>query len=185
MLLAGAFWLGAGAGCVCAGRLSGSVGEDISAYLTDYLILTQQGRQPVSGVWALAAAYVQMPLLAFFSAFTTVGFLLLPAAAAGLGFSLAYAAGCLRWAFGAKGLFMAGGLFGLRCLVAIPCFFLLAVPAWDTSGALLRLSLGAGPPPVYGRRWWLRSALVCGVLWLGICADIWISPLLWGALAPL
>lgn len=185
LLLTGAFLLGAVAGCLWPGGFSGSVRQDISRYLADYLTLTRQEGGALSGAWALAAAYAHFPLLAFAAGFTSLGFLLLPAAAAVFGFSLSYAAACLRWAFGARGLLVAGGLFGLRCLFTIPCFFLLAVPAWSASGALLRLSLAGGPapPPLYGRDWWLRFGLVCGVLCAGFCADLWLSPVFLAALA--
>ena len=65
--------------------------------------------------------------------------------------------------------------------MTLPCFFLLAVPSWQTSWALAGLSLGRGQrcaPVVYGRVWWLRAGLAAAVLLAGVCADHALSPVL-------
>lgn len=89
-----------------------------------------------------------------------------------------YAAGCLFAAFGGQGLLLALGLFGLRCFVTVTCFFLLAVPAWQSSVELFQMSFGRGHSftAVYGHRWWLRLACVAGAICFGILLDIRLSP---------
>ena len=70
-------------------------------------------------------------------------------------------------------------VFGLRGLVTLPCYFLLAVPAWGTSAALANLSFGRGQrsvPVAYGRDWWKRSALCAVVLLAGVCVESFLPP---------
>ena len=75
-------------------------------------------------------------------------------------------------------MLLALAVFGLRCAVTLPCYFLLAVPALGTSGALAGLSLGRGrraAAVTYGREQWRRLAVCVGILAIGLCVD-----LLWG-----
>lgn len=70
-------------------------------------------------------------------------------------------------------------VFGLRCAVTLPCYLLLAVPAWGTSAALAALSFGQGrraAPVVYGRNCWARFGCVIAVLSAGMCVDLFLSP---------
>ena len=94
------------------------------------------------------------------------------------GFFPAYTVGCLVLAFGRPGILAALGILGLRCLVTVPVFFLLAVPSWRVSAGLFRVSFGRGHPfsPVYDRQWWARFLGACLVLGLGICLDLGLSP---------
>ena len=103
---------------------------------------------------------------------------LLPIGALLTGFFPGYAAGCLFAAFGGQGILLALGLFGLRCFVTVTCFFLLAVPAWQSSVELFQMSFGRGHSftAVYGHRWWLRLACVAGAICFGIFLDIRLSP---------
>ncbi len=178
LLLAAFFLMGAAAGAVCAGRVSGTLAQELSDYLRDYLTLSRERSLDFSTVWALAKAYYLSSALAFFCGFTSIGLVLVPLLAAGAGFFPTYAAGCLRAVFGTRGLWLALGLFGLRCLVTLPCFFLLAAPAWSASTALFRVSFGKGHPflPAYGGRWWLRFLGVCVILGLGLWLDLRLTP---------
>ena len=79
---------------------------------------------------------------------------------------------------------LALAVFGLRCAVTLPGYFLLAVPAWEHSAALASLSFGRSRSPVvYGRAWWGRLAAVCVLLLAGMCAELMLSPRLVGLLA--
>ena len=76
------------------------------------------------------------------------------------------------------GVLLALAVFGVRCAVTLPVFFLLAVPAWGNSAALALASLGRGrrtAPIVYGRTWWLRVAICAGILLAGMCMDLFFS----------
>lgn len=176
-LLTGAFFfLGVFAGIGAAGRLSGSVGAELSAYLSAYLEAAD-GAVSASGVLALALAYVWGPVLAFLWGFTAAGTVLLPLTALAVGFFPGYAVSCLTASFGRQGLWMALCFFGLRCLVSVPCFFLLASDAWRSAAGRLRAALGRGRS-AETRPVWLRFAGVCCVLSLGVWGDLRLSPLL-------
>ena len=112
LLLAVFFFLGIGAGVVCAGRISGDVERELTTYLTDYLALAQSQDLGISVVCSLTLLYLQGPVLAFLCGVCSAGILLLPLLAAAAGFFPAYAAGCLTASFGGRGLLLAlaGGM---------------------------------------------------------------------------
>ena len=178
LLLTVFFLLGTAAGCLYAGQTAGKMGSELSAYLKDYLSLADQHTLTASGICSMSAAYVRSPLFALLCGFSWVGTGLLPIGALLTGFFPGYAAGCLFAAFSGQGLLLALGLFGLRCFVTVTCFFLLAVPAWQSSVELFQMSFGRGHSftAVYGHRWWLRLACVAGAICFGILLDIRLSP---------
>ena len=165
LLLAVFFFLGTAAGIGYAGRTAGDIGGELSAYLEGYLSVSQNRKASGAQLASLAFIYLRFPAAAFTAA---------------LGFFPAYAVSCFAMSFGGQGIWAAMGLFGFRCLVTFPCYFLLAAPSWSMSAALFRVSFGRGHPfsPVYDRRWWLRFAGVLLVLCLGIATDLRLSPFL-------
>ena len=135
LLLAVFFFLGIGAGVVCAGRISGDVERELTTYLTDYLALAQSQDLGISVVCSLTLLYLQGPALAFLCGVCSAGILLLPLLAAAAGFFPAYAAGCLTASFGGRGLLLALA-FGLvsaavtAFAVHPPVWVWLALAAW-------------------------------------------------------
>ena len=178
LLLTVFFLLGTAAGCLYAGQTAGKTGSELSVYLKDYLSLAGRHTLTASGICSMSAAYVRSPLFALLCGFSWVGTGLLPIGALLTGFFPGYAAGCLFAAFGGQGILLALGLFGLRCFVTVTCFFLLAVPAWQSSVELFQMSFGRGHSftAVSGHRWWLRLACVAGAICFGIFLDIRLSP---------
>ena len=167
------------AGTVCAGRTGGSVGEELKNYLSAYLTAAQGREISVSVLCTLALAYLWGPVLSFFCGFFAAGAVLLPLLTAAFSFLPAYAVSCLTAAFGGQGVWLAVGFFGLRCLLTIPCFFLLAPPSFQSAAGRLGASLGRGrfvPPD--SRGCWLRFAGVILALGLGIYGDLRLSPFL-------
>ncbi|MFR0769453.1 MAG: hypothetical protein ACLSHO_07560 [Dysosmobacter sp.] len=136
-LLAVFFFLGIGAGVVCAGRISGDVERELTTYLTDYLALAQSQDLGISVVCSLTLLYLQGPVLAFLCGVCSAGILLLPllAAAARLFSGLCGGVPDGFPSAAGQGLPLALAFFGFRCLVTVALFFLLA-------GALR----WAGPP---------------------------------------
>lgn len=179
LLLALFFLAGVVLGQVLAGRVPGATGDELRQYLADYVRLGGSGG--VSSGTALSALviYFRYPLLAFLLGFASIGAVLLPCTAAAFGFFLSFSVCCFTAAFGADGVLLALAVFGLRCAVTLPVFFLLAVPAWGTSASLASLSFGRGrraAPVTYGSRWWLRGAVCAAVLLAGVCVDLFVSP---------
>ena len=168
-------------GQVLAGKVPDCTGDELSRYLTDYVYLYGQTAPEGRAFWETVVIYFRYPLLAVFLGFTSVGVVLLPVVAVAFGFFLSFSVSCFTAAFGGEGVLLALAVSGLRCALTLPCFFLLAVPSWQTSWALAGLSLGRGQrcaPVVYGRVWWLRAGLAAAVLLAGVCADHALSPVL-------
>ena len=168
-------------GQVLAGNVPDGTGDELTRYLTDYVYLYGQTAPEGRAFWETVVIYFRYPLLAVFLGFTSVGVVLLPVVAVAFGFFLSFSVSCFTAAFGGEGVLLALAVSGLRCALTLPCFFLLAVPSWQTSWALAGLSLGRGQrcaPVVYGRVWWLRAGLAAAVLLAGVCADHALSPVL-------
>lgn len=168
-------------GQVLAAKVPDGTGDELTRYLTDYVYLYGQTAPEGRAFWETVVIYFRYPLLAVFLGFTSVGVVLLPVVAVAFGFFLSFSVSCFTAAFGGEGVLLALAVSGLRCALTLPCFFLLAVPSWQTSWALAGLSLGRGQrcaPVVYGRVWWLRAGLAAAVLLAGVCADHALSPVL-------
>lgn len=179
VLLALFFLGGVLLGQVLAGRVPDTTGDELSRYLRDYVHLSGGGEQTAVQALPAAVIYFRYPLLAFLLGFTSLGVLLLPCVTVAYGFFLSFSVCCFTAAFGADGVLLALAVFGLRCVVTLPCYLLLAVPAWGTSAALASLSFGRGrrtAPVTYDRSCWLRFGGVTAALLAGICADLFLSP---------
>lgn len=176
LLLLALFFLGGIIlGQVLASRVPDATGEELGRYLAEYVHLEDREKWTAKMALSTAILYFRYPLLAFLLGFASVGVALLPLTTAAFGFFLSFSVCCFTVAFGADGIVLALAVFGLRCAITLPCYFLLAVPSWRTSAALASLSLGQGrrcAPIGYGRSWWLRLAVVSAVLTAGICLDL-------------
>lgn len=180
VLLALFFFGGVVLGQVLAGRVPDATGDELRRYLADYVRLGGSGGVSGAAVLSALVTYFRYPLLAFLLGFASIGAVLLPCTAAAFGFFLSFSVCCFTAAFGADGVLLALAVFGLRCAVTLPVFFLLAVPAWGTAAALASLSFGRGrraAPVALGGRRWLRMAVCAAVLLTGVCVDLYSSPL--------
>lgn len=175
LLFLAAFFLGGVLlGQVLVGQVPDETGTELNRYLESYLSLEDSGLTP-GDLWAGLLLYGRYPLLAFLLGFASIGVVLLPLVTAAFGFFLSFSVSCFTAAFGREGVVLALAVFGLRCAVTLPCYFLLAVPALGTSGALARLSLGRGrrvASVIYGRECWRRLAVCAGVLALSLCVEL-------------
>lgn len=177
LFLAAFFLAGVVLGQVLAGRVPDETGQELSRYLKGYLSLEDGSLTPGS-LWAALLLYGRYPLLAFLMGFASIGVVLLPLTTAAFGFFLSFSVSCFTAAFGQEGVLLAVGVFGLRCAVTLPCYFLLAVPALGTSGALVSLSLGRGrrvAAVTYGPACLRRLAVCAGVLALGLCVELFFG----------
>ncbi len=178
LLLALFFFSGVILGQVFSSRVPDATGGELTRYLTDFLRV-ENGTAPPQAAMSAAVLYFRYPLAAFLMGFASIGVLLLPLMTGAFGFFLSFSVCCFTAAFGSDGVLLALAVFGLRCAVTLPCYFLLAVPALERSAALACLSLGGGrrtAPVDYGRKWWIRLAVVSGVLLAGMCADLMLAP---------
>ena len=177
LFLALFFLAGIFLGQVFAGRAPAAAGEELDRYLSDYLQVG--GGVSPQVVLTAAILYFRYPLAAFLLGFASIGVVFLPVLTGAFGFFLSFSVCCFTAAFGTDGVLLALAVFGLRCAVTLPCYFLLAVPSLERSAALACLSLGGGrrtAPVLYGREWWNRLAVISGALLAGMCADLMLAP---------
>lgn len=183
LLLALCFLAGVILGQVLAGRVSAETGAELNRYLEDYVRVGGQTGRSAAAALSAVVIYFRYPLLAFLLGFASIGVVLLPCVTVAYGFFLSFSVCCFTAAFGPDGVLLALAVFGLRCAVTVPCYFLLAVPSWGTSAALAAVSFGSGrrcAPVIYGRSCWLRLGLSAAALLAGVCADLLLAPALLG-----
>ena len=182
LLLALFFTAGVLLGQVLAGRMPDATGDELRRYLEDYLRLGGGAAPTPRTVVSTLVIYFRYPLLAFLLGFASIGVVLLPCATAAYGFFLSFSVCCFTASFGADGVLLALAVFGLRCAVTLPCYFLLAAPSWGTAAGLAAVSFGSGrrtaAPVVYGRACWIRLGACCLALLAGVCVDVLLSPVL-------
>lgn len=181
-ILAAFFSAGAVWGQVLANRTPEPVDAELTRYLTDYCTLDAGETDTGSVFLSSLLIYFRYPLAAVLLGFAAPGAIFLPLVAAIFGFFLSFAVCCFAGAFGSTGILLAVCLFGLRCLISLPCFFLLAVPALQRS--LLRVSdrlFGRGKrvlKPASGPEFWLGLALLAALLFAGALAEVFVPPML-------
>lgn len=181
VFLALCFAAGIFLGQVLTQRFPDSVGTELERYLTDYVALSQEAVPGRRTLLTALVIYFRYPLLAFFLGFASLGVVAIPVVTTAYGFFLSLSVCCFTAAFGRPGVLIALAVLGVRCLLTLPCYFLLAVPSLGTSAALASLSFGSGrraAPVVYGRSCWKRLAVVCIVLLLGVCVELFLAPAL-------
>ena len=118
-------------GRVFSARVPPAAGKELNDYLRAFLTVEQDltGAAALTALWL----YIRWPLAAVLLGHTSAGVLLLPLTAAAFGCSLSFSVCCFTAAFGTGGTLLAAAVFGLRCLISLPCFFLLAVPVWESN----------------------------------------------------
>ena len=164
LFLALFFFAGILLGQVFSSRVPDTTGDELARYLKDFLKVGEEDPSPRAALSA-AVLYFRYPLAAFLLGFASIGVLALPLVTGAFGGFLSFSVCCFTASFGPDGVLLALAVFGLRCVVTLPCYFLLAVPALERSTALACLSLGGGRragPALYGREWWGRLAVVAG-----------------------
>ena len=129
-------------------------------------------------VFSTLCLYLRYPLLAFLAGFASIGIFLLPCMTAVFSGLLSFSVCCFTATFGADGVLLALAVFGLRCTVTLPCYFLLAEASMKRSAALAKMSFGRGRAgSLSPAGWeWRRFAVILAILFLGVCADLFLGP---------
>ena len=143
LLLAFFFVCGVLLGRALSARGAGGPAGELKTYLEGYLSLPE-----AKGFWETLPSslflYFRYPVLAFLLGYLGAGIALLPLGAAAFGFSLSFSVCCFAAAFGGAGVLLALAVFGIRSLVSVPGFFLLAVPALRSAALRSSLPFGRG-----------------------------------------
>ena len=144
LLLALFFLAGVLLGQVLSGRVPDTTGDELRRYLEDYVRLGGEGAPTVQTALSALVIYFRYPLFAFLLGFASIGVVLLPCVTAAYGFFLSFSVCCFTAAFGVDGVLLALAVFGLRCMVTLPCYFLLAAAGLDGREAALATQLCFG-----------------------------------------
>ena len=177
LLLALFFLCGVFLGQVLAGRVPSVAEDELTAYLRQYVTLDSGVSSKT--ILSTILLYVRYPLLAALLGFASIGVVLLPGVTMAFGFFLSFSVSCFTAAFGTDGIVLALAVMGLRCIVTLPCYFILAVHSWGSSAALASLSFGRGrrtASVTYGAEWWTRCVVCLLVLLAGVCVDLACAP---------
>ena len=157
--LAAFFLLGMILGLVLASGMPPETGVELRRCLRGRL-------EGGDGILSEALLFVRGPMFAVLFGLSSAGGLLLCAAAAVDGFLLSFSAGCFTAAFGEAGVLLAASATGIRCLVTLPCFFLLAASFMEAPRRAGRRTNGL-----------LLCVLFCAaVLFVGLCVDLYLTP---------
>ena len=179
LLLSLFFLCGVFSGQVLAGRIPVTAGQELTEYLRSYVTLEHHTSPQI--VLSALLLYVRYPVLAALLGFASIGVVLLPGVTAAFGFFLSFSVSCFAAAFGSDGVLVALAVMGVRTLVTLPCFFMLAVQSLGSSAMLASLSFGRGrrsAPIIYGSKWWTRFGVCLLVLLAGVCVELLCVPLL-------
>jgi len=157
-----------------------AITTELRQYLMDYCLL-DDGEERIGHFFLSALmVYFRYPLMAFFLGCLLPGTLVLPLIAAAFGFFLSYAACCFARAFGEIGVLLAAAVFGLRCLISIPCFFVLSVSALQRGICSIYDLLRGGGKRVQVQRlgldWWLIACITAAVLLVGALSEVLLVP---------
>ena len=182
------FLLGLFFGYLVAERHAGTLAGEIRAYLEEF---TSRHVDISDGAKSFAytlLCYFRYPLLAFLCGFASLGALFLPLLSTAFAFSLSYSVCCFAFALGRDGVMLAASLFAFRSLISVPCYFLLAYPAFGTSLSLLRFTFGLAErntATLYSRMYFYRFLIAMLFLLSAAVIDPWLSSRLLSLCLPL
>ena len=185
MVLCAVLLLGGAAGCLFSGAAGQATVAELTQYLTDYLTAAEAGTAARCGFWSAAWRYVRLWCAVAIMGLTALGVAVIPGLFFARGFLLAFSTACFYRVFGGQGVWPAVVLFGLPALFWAPALFLSGWQSLSASLWLLRRwrgqERGSGPfSPVY----WLRLAVLCGLMLLAGGVEKLYYAIAQGALPP-
>lgn len=151
------------------------VHEALRGYIQQYAVTTAQSFSSLPVVFSTAITYLRCPVVLFLLGCTVVGVAFIPVVCMVESFFLSFAVSGFASAFGRTGVVLALSTFGFRCLIALPCMFMMALWGMDHSRQIrksrnrqkrLRIE------PLYG----IRLTVCTLVSLLGMAIDLSITP---------
>lgn len=127
-LLTVCFFFAAGAilGFILHGAVTPDDNQGLREYILQYAGLTAGKKLAPASLLSVAGIYFRYPLLVVLLGQAAAGVVLIPLLCLLQGCSLAFSVACFASALGRGGVLLALASFGLRWLLLLPCFFLLA-----------------------------------------------------------
>ena len=174
------FGLGMLGGYLYADYCSESSRLALSAYLTEYCALYEEGSVETASLFTAVRLYFSYTAGAFLLGFLAIGVLAVPVLTATYGFLTMFAVASFSQVYGRGGTLLALAVFGPRALFTIPCYLWVAAGAWTASAVLTTRSDGkrCAPMVTYDSAYFYRLFLCVVVLMLGVCVERYITPAL-------
>ena len=150
-------------GCVVGTASASYITENsvVPNFISDIITSLNAGNNDNSSFLSILLDVSFYPLIVFAMGFFVFGFAMIPSLAAVRGYIYSFSVALLIRYYGISGVIPAFILFGIKSIVFIPCFVVLAVQAFSSSMKLTStvVSRGASWTPPYGKRFVLRSVL--------------------------
>lgn len=160
-------------GRLADGAVAASGHEALRTYLQQYAVDTSQASLTAVTVVSAAMTYLRCPTLLFLLGCTSVGLLLIPVVCFAESFFLSFAVSGFGSALGRAGVALAFSAFGIRCLITLPCIFMMALWAMDSSRGLRKGHTRRRKiAPIY----YMRFAVCLLILLLGMAAELAVMP---------
>ena len=182
VVLAAAFLLGGGLGCLFAALSSGSGAEELSRYLADYLELARGEELPRS-LWPLLWGQLKYLLAAAVLGLTALGAAGLPVLFGIRGFFFSFPVSCFCLVFGGAGLIPAFVLFGLPALLWAPALFLTGMFGFCSARKQLHRLQGNGGGGLFPSFSWYRGGACLCLALAAAFLEFWVVPVLLRAAA--
>ncbi len=161
------FICGVAAGQVLAAGAPDSVSDELREYILEYGELNQ--KISWKSVLTTAVTYARYPLIAAPLGLIPGGIAFLCVFITIYGCLISFAAGSFANAWGEFGIVMGLASMGLRCLITLLCFFLLAPPVSDSPDLIKFIKF---PGEI-----WRRRVILCVILLItGILMEITLIP---------
>lgn len=169
--------------CICfiIGAITGSViaanGGDsaqIASLITDYSVSSDVT------FWKVIVNVFRFPAIIVLCGFCVFGSVLIPTVVAVRGFMLLFTITTFVRFFGLPGLFFSAALFGIQCLLLLPCILILAAQGVVSASLLFSLASSKGKKlsgAVFSGAYFFRVLICVGVLLLCTLAEMFITPI--------
>ena len=179
-VLSASFFIGTVLGSASVCKEPDPVDTELKQYLLDYCRLHPDAGSGGSIFLSALAVYFRYPLAAFLLGFAAPGVILVPVLSAICGFFLSFSVGCFFDVFGKAGIPAAAAVFGPRCLIAVPAFFAIAIPAMQNAAAAARKLVSGGDRHALRQRsageHWLLYFVILAWLLLGVLLEVFVLP---------
>ena len=127
------FALGILSGLFAAGHLSTAQKEGLNTYIDAYAKSCTQEQRPAALLFSAWSVYFRYPLIFFLLGWCVLSTFLVPMLCFVQGFCLSFAITSFVSVMGSSGIYLALSVFGMRCLITLPCSFWLALWALSNS----------------------------------------------------
>lgn len=170
------FALGAVLGMLAHRGVTEQDDQYLRSYLLQFAQLSAQPKNKAASLLSVLLVYFRYPLLLMLCGSSTAGLLAVPFFCMTQGFSLAFAVNCFSSAMGADGILLALAAFGIRCIITLPCYFLLAIGTAECACRTADQRKNGKKKPVSQLQGNTRKTVLWALLLLGAVMELTLVP---------